>query len=80
MRLIATWLTIVVLALMVGVSTSVADSNEERPAANKPAADKAAVEKRAANNRLDATSRHILELRDKDPKVRARAAKELGCS
>lgn len=70
MRLIARWPIIVVLALVIGVSSTFSEAKETGPAASASSIKK----------RLDSTSRHILDLKHKDPKVRAHAAKELGCS
>jgi hypothetical protein len=64
MRIIPKSMALAVLALALGVSGALA----------------ARTANPAATERLDPTTRHIRDLRHKDPKVRAKAAKDLGCS
>ena len=70
MRLVVTWLVVVVFFLVAGASVPFAATSDERKA----------PEKKPSVRRMDATSRHILDLKSTDPKVRANAAKDLGCS
>lgn len=64
MRINPKSVALAVLALALGVSVALAGTTKDPPAIK----------------RLDPTTRHIIDLRDKDPDVRAKAAKALGCS
>ncbi len=70
MRLIVTWLTVVVFVLVAGASGPFA----------APSGESKAPEKKPSVERVDATTRHIMDLKSSDPKIRASAAKDLGCS